>query len=635
MRLFFSIVLLLLSTNSFSQDFKYQSLLIPENLTKNADAVVRLDEIEVEVLAQDNMILRSKRVITVLNKKGNKHVHGYAGYNSSRKIKHLKAIVYDPLGNILKKIKEKDFTDVSAVSGGTLYSDYRVKYLNYTPVQYPYTVEIEKEIQTKNTAFIPSWYFVDGFMASVEKSQFTIKYATPNLKPIIKEKGIEDIEVKLKEGAGSITYTALNIPAVKHEHLSLPSSEIAPKLMVRLNDFHYEGFDGHVENWEQLGQWMYSNLLKGRDGLPEGVIAHVKNLTKNAETAIEKAKIVYEYMQGVTRYISVQVGIGGIQPISASEVDRLKYGDCKGLSNYTHALLDAVGVESYYVHVEAGKNKVDFEEDFPSLAQGNHAILAIPNENNYTWIDCTSQVHPFGFVGDFTDDRRAFVIKPDGGEVVKTPAYLEKQNLQRIKSNIQLLVNGTVKLTAMIETKGIQYDNRFYIEEYDNDKVLEHYQTEWSTINNLVLEDYKFTNFKEEVTFKEEVSISAENFTRPTGERILFCPNVLNRSNYVPKRYRSRKLPFQIQRGYLDSDDFIITLPEGYIVETLPEPKEIISEFGEYKTSTVLQDDGTILYKHMFLLKAGDYPKEKYNDYRNFRKEVSKYNNAQVVLIKA
>ena len=46
----------------------------------------------------------------------------------------------------------------------------------------------------------------------------------------------------------------------------------------------------------------------------------------------EKIRVLYRYLQQNHRYISVQVGIGGMQPISASAVYTNGYGDCKGLS---------------------------------------------------------------------------------------------------------------------------------------------------------------------------------------------------------------------------------------------------------------------------------------------------------------
>jgi transglutaminase-like putative cysteine protease len=45
----------------------------------------------------------------------------------------------------------------------------------------------------------------------------------------------------------------------------------------------------------------------------------------------KKAKKIYQYLQNKTRYISVQIGIGGFQPVTAADVDRLGYGDCKGI----------------------------------------------------------------------------------------------------------------------------------------------------------------------------------------------------------------------------------------------------------------------------------------------------------------
>ena len=619
-----------------SQDKIYSTLLLNAELTENANAITRLDEMKVELTSIKEMNVSLTRVVTVLNKYGNKHVHAAVGYNNSVKVKHVEALIFDAFGEEIEKIKEKDFKDVSAVDGGTLYSDSRVLYMDYTPTQYPYTVVFSYEITTANTSNIPSWYFLDGFLVSMEKSSYTVTYSAPELKPIIKEKNLEEIKFEKTESANSISYEAENVLAIKKESLSPTFKKIAPKIMVRAENFHYEGYNASIRDWKDIGYWMSSNLLKDRAELPEATIIKARSLVRGVSDPLEKAKIIYQYVQNNTRYISVQVGIGGIQPISAIEVDRLKYGDCKGLSNYTKALLEAVGVPAYYTHVEAGRDKVDFEEDFADLGQGNHVILAIPYQDQYYWIDCTSQVHPFGFIGDFTDDRKVLVITPDGGEITSTPSYINEDNHQKTVASYELDGEGSLSADIGIVTEGTQYDNRFYLKDESPENVDKYYKNYWGNINNLKLVNYQFINDQEAVKFTEKIKVKAENYASKSGPRILFSPNAFDKNAYIPNKHRSRKLPFEIQRGFLDEDEFVINLPEGYKLEAMPNSKEIENEFGAYKMSVEYrQEDNTIAYRRRLLIKEGTYPKEKYKDYRSFRKQVSGMDNAQIVIIKS
>ncbi len=621
---------------SFTQDLNYSSLLIDKDLTVNANAIVRQDEMTVKLASVKKMSIHLKRIVTVLNKHGNKHTHTSVGYNNSLKVEKVEAFIYDALGNEIGKIKEKEFKDISAVDGGTLYTDSRILYMDYTPVQYPYTVVFSYEVSTENTANIPSWYFLDGFLISTQKSTYKVEYSSPDLKPQIKEKNLEGIKVKRIESQNSIAYEASNINAIKEESLSPSFSKIAPKLMVRAENFHYEGYEASlIKDWKELGNWMNDNLLKNRSELPEVTKLKVRSLVQGVADPLEKAKIIYNYIQNNTRYISVQVGIGGIQPISAIEVDRVQYGDCKELSNYTKALLEVVGVPSYYTHVESGTNKVDFEEDFADLAQGDHVILAIPYKEKYYWIDCTSQVHPFGFVGDFTDDRQVLVITSEGGELTYTPSYLNDDNYQKTTARYSLNEAGGIAGTISILTKGIQYDNRFFLEAEIPEKIDVHYKNYWGHINNLKLRNYKFKNNREEISFKEELNLEAQNYATKSGDRILFAPNAFNQNSYVPNRYRTRKLPFEIQRGFLDEDEFVISLPEGYEVEAIPEKAGIENEFGAYKMSvTKSETDSTLTYRRGFLIKEGAHASGKYESYRAFRKEVARMDNAQIVIVK-
>ena len=122
---------------------------------------------------------------------------------------------------------------------------------------------------------------------------------------------------------------------------------------------------------------------------------------------------------------------------TAETVDRLGYGDCKALSNYTRSLLDAVGVKSYYALVTAGENLEEMTESFPSN-RFNHAILYVPLANDTLWLECTNQHLPFGYIGGFTDDRKALIITDDGGKLLHTTVYTAANNRLERTTEISL-----------------------------------------------------------------------------------------------------------------------------------------------------------------------------------------------------
>lgn len=634
MQLTFRIFFLFLCLTGTAQNQKYQSLLLDSSLSDNANAIVRIDEMNIHLSSYNEMSYEVNQVVTILNSKGNSFGVNRVGYDKEKKIKDLEVYIYDNLGNEIDHIKKRDFEDVSVNDGISLYNDDRMLVNRYTPVSYPCTIALHYTIETSDTGFFPQWYFVSDYNVSVEESRYTINYSDYGIKPQIKEYNLEEIQVSKKESEGIITYEAADIKAYRPEQMAPSFSKIIPRLRVQLKQFSLKGETAEFNDWKDFGLWVNNSLLKDRSNLNAETTSKVKSLVSGVSDTLERAKIIYKYVQDNTRYISVQIGIGGWKPISALDVDKVKYGDCKGLSNYTRALLKAAGVESYYTVIQAGNGKIDFEQDFAGL-QGNHAILTIPYKNEYYWIDCTSQVHPFGFLGDFTDDRKALVVKPEGGELIKTASYLNEQNFQGINGEYILDPVGNILGFVKISTKGVQYDNRFGLEKESPEDVVKYYQNTWNNINNLKLDDYSFENDKDQVLFTETVTFKASNYASISGNRILFSVNAFNNNSFVPNRYRNRKFPFEITRGYLDEDTLLIKLPDGYKIEAVPEAFNEENEFGHYKVSFEPKEEGhSIVYKRSLFIKNGFYPKEKYGDYREFRKMTAKMDNSQIVLVK-
>lgn len=605
-------------------------------LVDNANAVIRLDATKIEIANPKSLKRTHKRVVTILNKKGAIHSDLHVYYDDKINIRNLGAIVYDKFGTEIKKFKKGDFKDVAAVSSFSLYEDSRIKYLNYVPSGYPYTIEFYYETTTFNTAWIPFWKPLQGYNVSTEKSTYDIVFDS-SVGVRKKERNFSGYSIKNNSKEGLISYVAENLEAIEPEDLSPDIGNFSPVLMVAPLNFQYEGYSGRSGDWEAMGKWMYDNLLSGRTKLSKETEQVAKDLVLGVDDPIDKARIIYKYVQDNTRYISVQVGIGGIQPISASEVDGVKYGDCKGLTNYTMALLKAVGVESYYTEVYATSNRqIDMDISFPTLlGQANHVILNIPRENGESvWLECTSQTMPFGFLGDFTDNRNVLAITPKGGKIIRTPKFGPSDNSQVTYAKVNVLEDRSIEARVTIVSKGIQYNNKYHLERKESREQDKYLKGHWNYIGNINVEEMKFFNDRDSITFTEEVRFKAVDFSSLSGGMMLFAPNVLNRNTYTPNRYRNRNLPLHIERGFLDRDEYEINLPRGYTIDFIPENISLENKFGRY--STVIESKGSsrLKYTRVFEIFEGDYPKEEYEGYRDFVREVSKNDNAKIVLIK-
>lgn len=630
-----SIILLLFSVCSFGQKFGYPVLIIPDSLKQNANAVKRLDEMDINIVSQKSMVIRSLVVTTVLNELGLKNLDLSESYDKNRKITKIEARAYDAFGKELKVYKRKDFRDVSITDGGTIFDDNRALYLDYTPVTYPFTMVVEKEVETSNTAFIPSWSPKDHYLTSTEKASFSITY-NPELKLKVKEVNFSDkYPVEKKQTDGSISYSTANLVAKKSEELSPGFTEVFPMIYFALQNFHLENVDGNATNWQEFGKWYYNSLLADTEEIPAETQAKIKQLIGNEKNPVEIAKIVYKYVQEKTRYVSIQVGIGGWKPMLAKDVDRFGYGDCKALTNYTRCLLKSVGVPSYYTVVYAGAdNKRDLQNDFASV-QGNHVILTLPVDKTLVWLECTSQIHPFGFQGDFTDDRNVLLIKPEGGEIVKTKLYAETENIKFTKGSYQITENGNFSGKVKIISKGLQYDNEFVKERMSRENQIKNYKEEFSNINNLIIKKINLNNNQSTIEFTEELEMEAEGYAQNSGGKLLFALNAFDQNSEVPKKYRTREFPFEMDRGYTNEDEIEITIPDGYIIEAKPNGLEENNEYGSYKIEFNSMGQNKIICKRKLVLKKGLYNKSKYESYRKFRETIARTDNSKIVITKA
>lgn len=624
---------LLIAVPVFAKDEPFYPVsAIPEDMKKGMYAVIRDHETRYEIHSPKHATTYIRTVVTILNSNGNRAARETLFYDKFRTIKSFKANTYDAFGKLIQKVKLSDLPDRSYQDGSSLYSDDRFKSLDLSRGSFPYTVELEYEIEYKAILYSPGFYLYEDDEISIQQSKFVLAYANADLKPRYKLFRMPEPKSGTYNGKQSLEWSVTNFKPSRFEKLGPDFNRMIPNIAVAPTMFEYDKYAGSMDTWDNYGKWIIL-LNKDRNVLPEATKKHIQNLTKDAKSDTEKIKILYEYMQSRTRYVGIQLGIGGYQPFEASLVDKTGYGDCKALSNYMVSLLQEVGIKGYYTLVRAGEGSRAMDISFPS-SQFNHVIVAVPMKADTIWLECTSQTNPFGYMGTFTGDRHALMITETGGKIVKTPRYNADDNRQLTTANVVVDQSGNAKATIQTTYRGLQYENHdlhgVLDDQYDDQK-------KWIQKNVKIaafdVADFRMINNKDIIpSAVVKSNLNIQKLATVSGKRFFLTPNLMNRSTFALEKIENRKENLVWRSAFVDIDTIKYQLPEGIYPEFVPEATTIKGKFGEYQSS-FLVDQGHLIYIRRFRMDRGEYPPESYSEFAEFFRSVNKADHTKIVFL--
>lgn len=617
---------------AMAADAPYHVKNIPEALQKKAHVVKRMEEVRFEFINTGESILKKKYALTILNENGDRFAVFSEGYDKLRSIRSIEGTLYDDKGNVIKKLKSKDIQDISGVSDNNLIDDNRIKHHHFYHRVYPYTVEYEVEIRYHATLFFPYWLPQEGEFFSVEKSRFSIvtpqnytfRYKSFNYKG--------EPATTTEKGKRTSTWEVAQLPPIKKQYASPAWQELTTMVFSAPTLFEVENYKGNMSDWNEFGKFVYA-LKKDKDLLPENIKQEVNRLTSTLKEDKQKIKALYEYLQKNTRYISIQLGIGGWQPYDAAYVAKKGYGDCKALTNYMYSLLKSAGIPSYYALVSAGDDG-SIIEDLPSQ-QFNHVILCVPLQKDTVWLECTSQTLPAGYVSDFTANRKSLLVSEKGGVLVNTPRYGLKENLQVRKIRGAIDEEGT--LLSKVETRylAMQQDNlHSLINNLSKEKVKEVLQ-EKLELSTYDVHAFRYTENKDFYPeIQEHLDLEVSRYATITGKRLFIGPNLLNKSHIKLSMEEERLYDICFTYPYKDIDTVLIELPKGYKIESLPQPVSLKTAFGTYTNQVRLQGN-QLEYIRIREHFAGRYAAKEYTDMAKFYDAIYKADRSRVVLVKS
>lgn len=567
-----------------------------------------------EIVNTRKIILEVTKEYTVYNDKGKYNLLQNIYQDEGIKIENAE-VSYIKNGKVDKSYKLKDFMRI--VIDESVASTSANSVIGYETQIYPIKVRLNYKVSYQNYYNLPIPSIIRShqeFASNIEYEVITpkeidLRYKAIHFTP--KSEVLETDKKKIYKFKGEDIHIA--------DWESGQPSEF-PQLLLNHSEFHHHGLIGSNKSYEDLSKFMWE-LWKTENKLPDEHVSFLKDLTKEATTDYDKTKIVYKYLQDNFRYISVQLGIGGIKTISAEKTFRNKYGDCKGLSNYMYSALKALGIESYPVVIDSDSdpNHV-MSEDFV-FDYSNHIVLLVPNKGDTLWLECTSKSTDFGYLGYSNENKWVYPIMESGGKLIPTPKSKPESsqyhNLtfiqidEKLTANVNQLLRGTGMIGMRNKSVFMNSKTQIasYLFNYMKWKQPQQYAVGNSDLNNIRL------------------NLQIENFQVAKSGSLSFFTLVPYRNFYFGSLdSATRKKDLLLSHPFIENDTIIYQIPEGFVFERYPENVKIESKWVNYSSRIEIEaEKKQMKVINCFKLLVDRISKEDYTEFRNTMEEIGKY----------
>ena len=596
---------------------------------QGVDAVVQEEADVVDIYSEGAFSFSRHRAVHINNNNGAHHADFSIYMDNDMSLDKFQLTLTDASGRLLRTFKQKDLLRTEFSEG--LAADGYMLYLDVTPPSYPVVVTCDLKVNFKrNNVSFPVFSPLDSYNTEVGKATYDITY--PADYPL-RYKVVNSSFLPAKsnrDGKTSLHFQFDNVKAVQKSEYGLPLSEVSPKVYFAPSRFSYYKTTGSLLSWKDLGAWEHS-LFSDRGELPGEAKAKVRQLIAGCASDKEKVAAIYKFLGESTRYVSIQLGIGGYQPMAAAEVWRQGYGDCKALSNYMMALLAEAGIPSHCVAISTQHKEL--LPDFPNFQQLNHMILEVPLPSDTLWVECTNPRLPLGYVHDDISGHEALEISPGGGKLVTLPEYPDSLNANITEALVALSSDGSADIT-------IDEDYRYHrhgamrpiasLDDNDRRKVMfSIYHLPQAEIESIAVNDEVQPFGVPSLTY--QMKAHSRKYASITGSR-MFVPTNLLHKNYMAASDSHLANELYVAHGSRNVETIVFTIPEGYVVESIPESTTLSLPFVHF-SSSVTTEGNTVTITYDYHIQHGTYPGTA-EEFHEFEKKVGEVYARKMVLKK-
>jgi hypothetical protein len=514
-------------------------------------------------------------------------------------------------------------------------------------------IEIEYTIKDEGTGLIDEWTFQDQIPVDYsEYNTYIPEYYVYNpyfrgwLAPkITKEDFRKTIELRNRESEGSRMYTTVNvnevsyilkktsyilesIPAIKNESFTNNIKNYISSLVLELamTKFPNAMTQSYSTDWETVTKKIYENSDFGPELNKTGYFEKdIDVLLKGVTSPAEKTAIVFNFVKDRMNWNEMN-GYSCQNGVKSAYQD--KTGNVADINLMLISMLRYAGLDANPILISTRSNGIAL---YPSRSAFNYVIAGIEVENQIILLDATNKYSLPGILPIRDLNWFGRVVRKNGSSAIV--------NLTPDKKSIDVVtLMGVIKEDGEIEgkvrKKSFDY-NAFIFRNNFNGVSKDSYIEKLERENNgLEILEYEVQNslvLNEPIV--ENYSFKTNNSVEIIGGKMYFSPLLYFALSENPFKQENREYPVDFIFPNQDSFRVSLTIPDGYVVESLPEPKLIALPENIAKFSyEVSKTNNQVQLSYSLDLNRVVIENVYYEALKNFFKELVNKNTERIVL---
>ncbi len=430
--------------------------------------------------------------------------------------------------------------------------------------------------------------------------QIAVK-AAPGVEVIVTGIGTRDndkITTFSKTGPGGSTHTIVStdMPRFEPENLMPPYSDLLPWVAVSLKD-----------SWKRIaGEYAEKAASLLAQGLDSSVARKANDITRDKESALDKARALYNFVAADIRLLDISPCEYGFMPHSPE--DTIAAGQANALDKafLLHAMLKWASVKSRLLLAHR-RDRGYLPPENACLWPLDTPVLEVTAGDESVYCCPTTQFDSFGYVPSGIQGFTGLQVEPAAPALIETAVPDSSTERVTTHSEIQLLADGGIRVRRTEKPLGAMETSWRTWSAMKPEELKQRFERVVSGIHpNAKLLDYspkqpkEFGDLTRPVVIQYEYEVGDYALTAG-GEMLVFRIPELDYDASSIQKYE-RDLPMFWDRRRLFENTAVIKLPEGFKVRSMPaavKSYEGSRPFMSYEASFAQKED-TIVFKDRF-----------------------------------